>query len=98
MIKYSDAPAGTAAPAKLKAIDSASPRNTGALSLRLPNINCLSVPAPAGVAPAGKYNLDASKVTFAAISAVVGGPEYNKDFNENRAEYEKSQYVDISVK
>lgn len=42
--------------------------------------------------------LDASKVTFAAISAVVGGPEYNKDFNENRAEYEKSQYVDISVK
>lgn len=41
---------------------------------------------------------DASKVTFAPVSALVGGPEYNKDFNENRAEYEKSQYVDISVK
>jgi hypothetical protein len=41
---------------------------------------------------------DASKVTFAPVKAVVGGPEYNKDFNENRAEYEKSQYVDISVK
>jgi Tol biopolymer transport system component len=41
---------------------------------------------------------DVSKVTFAPISALVGGPEYNKDFNENRAEYEKSQYVDISVK
>ncbi len=41
---------------------------------------------------------DASKVTFAPIAAVVGGPEYNKDFNENRGEYEKAQYVDISVK
>jgi hypothetical protein len=41
---------------------------------------------------------DASKVSFAPITAVVGGPEYNKDFNEKRAEYEKAQYVDISVK
>ena len=41
---------------------------------------------------------DASKVSFAPITAVVGGPEYNKDFNEKRGEYEKAQYVDISVK
>jgi hypothetical protein len=41
---------------------------------------------------------DASKVSFAPITAVVGGPEYNKDFNEKRAEYEKAQYVDISIK
>ncbi len=41
---------------------------------------------------------DASKVTFAPVNALVGGPEYNKDFNERRSEYEKHQYVDISVK
>lgn len=41
---------------------------------------------------------DLSKVNFAPISSSVNGPEYNKDFNENRNEYEKSQYVDISVK
>jgi Tol biopolymer transport system component len=41
---------------------------------------------------------DASKVKFNPVNALVGGPEYNKDFNENRTTYEKSQYVDISVK
>lgn len=41
---------------------------------------------------------DVSKVTFEPVNGIVGGPEYNKDFNERRTEYEKYQYVDISVK
>jgi hypothetical protein len=31
------------------------------------------------------------------MDALVQGPEYNKDFNERRAEYEKFQYVDVTI-
>lgn len=41
--------------------------------------------------------IDAKKVTFLPIDALVGGPEYKNDFNENRKAYENFQYIDISV-
>jgi outer membrane protein OmpA-like peptidoglycan-associated protein len=40
---------------------------------------------------------DASKVTFSQPKALVGGPEYKNDWNESRDNYEKFQYIDISV-
>ena len=46
----------------------------------------------------GQRGASTAKVKFAAPIAEVGGPEYNKDFNEKRNEYEKFQFVDISVK
>jgi Tol biopolymer transport system component len=44
-----------------------------------------------------KKGVDTSKITWGSVKGSVNGPEYNKDFNERRAEYEKFQYVDISV-
>lgn len=41
--------------------------------------------------------IDPKKVTFMPIDALVGGPEYKNDFNENRKAYETYQYIDISV-
>jgi tetratricopeptide (TPR) repeat protein len=40
---------------------------------------------------------DTSKITWGKMDALVQGPEYNKDFNERRAEYEKFQYVDVTI-
>jgi Tol biopolymer transport system component len=44
-----------------------------------------------------KSGADMSKVKWGKLDSMVGGPEYNKDFNERRAEYEKYQYVDVST-
>jgi hypothetical protein len=44
-----------------------------------------------------KKGVDTSKLKWSSVKGSVNGPEYNKDFNERRAEYEKFQYVDISV-
>ena len=41
--------------------------------------------------------VDTSKITWGKMDALVQGPEYNKDFNERRAEYEKFQYVDVTI-
>ncbi len=44
-----------------------------------------------------KNKLNAANVVFDKPAALVGGPDYNKDWNENRKTYEKSQYIDITV-
>lgn len=44
-----------------------------------------------------KRKIDASKVTFLPVDALVGGPEYRNDFVERRKDYEMYQYIDISV-
>ena len=44
-----------------------------------------------------KRGINTSKLKFGTVKGSVNGPEYNKDFNERRSEYEKYQYVDITV-
>ena len=44
-----------------------------------------------------KNKLNPANVVFDKPAALVGGPDYNKDWNENRKTYEKSQYIDITV-
>ncbi|MES2836399.1 MAG: hypothetical protein V4667_02660 [Bacteroidota bacterium] len=45
-----------------------------------------------------KYNIDAKNIAFSKAKPLVQGPDYNKDFIENRKEYEKYQYIKIAVK
>jgi len=44
-----------------------------------------------------KNKLNPANVVFDKPSGLVGGPDYNKDWNENRKTYEKFQYIDITV-
>jgi len=44
-----------------------------------------------------KNKLNPANVIFDKPAAIVGGPDYNKDWNENRKTYEKSQYIIIDV-
>ena len=42
--------------------------------------------------------IDEGKVKFASEKAVVAGPEYNNDAQQNSAEYGKYQYINITAK
>jgi Tol biopolymer transport system component len=44
-----------------------------------------------------KNKLNPANVVFDKADGLVGGPEYNKDWNENRKTYEKFQYIYIKV-
>lgn len=45
-----------------------------------------------------KIGVDLKNVDFSKSKTIVQGPDYNKDFIENRKEYEKYQYIKLSVK
>jgi len=40
---------------------------------------------------------DKSNITLKRLSAVVDGPDYNNDFEQNKATYEQYQFVEIVV-
>ncbi|MEQ1732092.1 MAG: hypothetical protein ABL940_00375, partial [Bacteroidia bacterium] len=44
----------------------------------------------------GAKGVKQSQIKFGKIENIVGGPEYNKDFIENKANYEKHQYTRIT--
>jgi hypothetical protein len=40
---------------------------------------------------------DLSKVNVASIKSMVGGPQYNVDYLQNKDKYEEHQYIKISA-
>lgn len=61
------------------------------LSLKRANVAKLAV-----IKALEKKGVKQKQIKFAKIENIVGGPEYNKDFIENKANYEKYQYTRIT--